>query len=411
MTWAEFKAAVDELLPVERKRLGAQPFIDRQIRLAVGDIQRLFPYYRNGITATINADQFSDEGYTSRGTLPAGASLREMYYVKVGTTWDTIRVRWPISEWEFSNRNDLRAGMATIGKYGTGFRYALERRDGARPIWIYPKVATGYAVQVVYDAIEGRGTTAFVDSDGVPFDSPVVDLVYLWVKAKLAREVDENLQLFREYDLSYRRGVASLYAEIQERQRLKVAASDAECAETCCDTDVDDEPTDDDDETPPTGPCDPCTDNSYAEFDTVYGTDGMLESDSSLWRTARCANFYAGDGTITFWTRSDSETVIPNGTDVLQTEDGAIVVRTYVREGTGTTTVTPVYGTTFTVATPLVFPTITDLRNSNFSTYMVWVAQDNQGQVATFVRSSTPATDDGQMVVVNASNVTYVRRT
>jgi hypothetical protein len=225
MLWSEFKTMVDELLAVERRRLGVQPFIDRQIRLGVGEIQRLIEYYRGGVTTTYEFDDVTRDGYASRLELPKGASLREIYHVKTGKIW----VRRPLFEYPFSNRHDLRAGVLGIGYNNPQFRYALDHRAGARDLWIYPKLTKGYAVQVVWDSVLGRGEINFKDTDEVPFDEPVANLVHEWVKMKLSREVDKDLATAHDYERTFRLGVSSLYADVQERLRLKRTPSDADC--------------------------------------------------------------------------------------------------------------------------------------------------------------------------------------
>lgn len=222
MTWAQFKAAVDELLAVERRRLGVQPAIDRQVRLAVGDIQRLIPYYRTGITSTFEHDDLAPDGFASKGVLPDGILIREKYHVRTGSTW----VRRPLHAYSYSNRHDLRVGVANARH---SFLMAIDPR--MRNFWVYPKITPGYAVQVVWDAVVGRSQDSheFKDTDRVPFDEPCVNLVYLWVKAFLAREVDRNLQLMQSFQVSYRSAMSSLYSETEERRRSIMADSEATC--------------------------------------------------------------------------------------------------------------------------------------------------------------------------------------
>jgi len=79
-----------------------------------------------------------------------------------------------------------------------------------------------------------------------------------------------------------------------------------------------------------TSDCD-CDGVGYEEYDTVQ--DMLLDTPiADGWRNAVCFNYLAGDGTITHWTRYDGSTLVPNGTDVRQASDGAILQRTYVRE-------------------------------------------------------------------------------
>jgi hypothetical protein len=230
MIWSAFKTLVDGSLAVERKRLGAQTFIDAQVRIAVGDLQSFIPYYRKGITTTLEEDDLSSDGFASKGSIPRGAALRELYHVKTGSMW----VRRPMVPYEFSLRNDLRAGVLSIGTERSQFRFVLDKRDGGKTFWVYPRVTEGYAVQIVWDAIIGRTNADYLDADEVPFDEPFADAVHEFVKWKLTREVDRNVSLSREYRDGYRLARAKLFAEAEERQRLKVAESQAGCVPQPC---------------------------------------------------------------------------------------------------------------------------------------------------------------------------------
>ena len=236
MKWSEFKSAVDELLAIERRRLGVQPFIDRQLRLGIGDVQRLIDYYRSGIVTTLDHDDVIREGYASKSQLPKGASLREIYHVRTGS----ISASRPMYEIPISNKRELVAGIVGIGCNGGYFRYCIDHRDAARDIYVYPALTSGYAIQIVWDAIVGRTSEAeYGNDDIVPFDEPVIGLVHEYVKMKLAREVDRDLALSRDYERTYRTGIASLYSETQERLRLKRARSEADCApQAGCDSDI-----------------------------------------------------------------------------------------------------------------------------------------------------------------------------
>jgi hypothetical protein len=236
MKWSEFKAVVDELLTIERRRLGVQPFIDRQLRLGVGDVQRLIDYYRTGIVTTLDHDDVIREGFSSKAQLPKGANLREIYHIKTGA----IKASRPMYEISTSNKRELVSGVIGIGCGGNYFRYCIDHRDAARDIYFYPALTQGYAIQIVWDAVVGRSSEAdYKDDDVVPLDESVAGLVHEFVKMKLAREVDRDIALARDYERTYRTGIASLYSEVQERLRLKRAASEADCAPVPhCDSDI-----------------------------------------------------------------------------------------------------------------------------------------------------------------------------
>ena len=303
MTWGEFKAAVKELLTVDRKRLGAEEFIERHLRLAVGDIQSYLPYYRRGMVTTYTVDDVTQDGDTSVIVLPEGMNLREVYYAKE----DTVKIRRPLRAYEFSLRHDMISGVVEIGKIGQWFRYAIDQRDGARSMWVFPGLVSGWVIEITWDALLGRGGFEYSDSTWVPFDEPMVGLVAEWIKAKLAREVDRDLRLHADYWKSYQDGRRQLYIETEERLRQKVAASRQESDYDECEGEVEVEE--------PLG---------YVEFPTIAA---MLAYPSRLYRWAKCWNGNEGDGIRSIWVRTENPALSDNGYNVRQTDDGAIVER------------------------------------------------------------------------------------
>jgi len=226
MTWKDFKKSVDQLLLIDRRRLGAQEFIDQQILVAVGDIQRLIDYYRRGITSTFEHDDVARDGFASKLELPAGANLQQIFHVRSG---NSIAKR-PLYEYPFTNRFDLVAGVVGLdSRTNSFFRYSIDYRDGAKSMWVYPMITDGYSIQVVWDAISGRNDFDYKDTDEVPFDRPFQNLVFLYVKMMLARDVNGNAVAFKSYSDSYRLAIASLYSEVQDRLRLKRAEAEASC--------------------------------------------------------------------------------------------------------------------------------------------------------------------------------------
>lgn len=313
MTWLTFKDAVLTLLTVDRNRLGAEDFIQRQIRYAVGDIQRLISYYRQGMRtvyapsdATVSVD-----GFASIITLPIGSHFREIYYVSQTNT----KARRSLREYAFSTRHDLVAGVVNVGALGQWFRYAVDQRDGARSMWIYPAIVSGFQVEFIWDALLGRSVVApnYPDSTEVPFDEPVQLLVAEWVKAKLAREVDRDLNLSRDYERTYRQGVASLYSEVEERLRMKAAESLADCLPTEC-------PSEDDEGEVAMIEC------CFKEFETV---NAMLAYPSLGYRFAKCYNYDTGDDVDSFWIRTNKPGLVDDGFNIRQTTDGSWLERIY----------------------------------------------------------------------------------
>ena len=145
----------------------------------------------------------------------------------------------------------------------------------------------------------------------------------------------------------------------------------------------------------------------HACFDTV---EDMLASDPAQWVNAECKNYLAGDGYLSMWIKTCDVARLPNGTDVLQTNGttnpGQTVVRIYVREGDSGTVSLPSM-TPYTVTVPLAAPTVDDLRNSFYTTDLVFVG--DQSNPIVFRKGNTNSLDDGENGVLNQAGVHYDR--
>lgn len=208
-----------DLITVDADRVGTESFIERQIRLAVGDIQRVIEFYRFGHESTYQVDDVSEDGFASVCELPASANLREIYHTKVGDTC----VRRSVYPYPYSNRHDLRCGVVNVGSNGSNFLFAVDPQ--LTKLWVYPRITAGYSIQLVWD---GRKTD-FEDDDETPFDEPMASLVAEYVKWKIVREVDRDVKLATDYERTYRQGLSRLYLEIKDRQLLQTSGSNATC--------------------------------------------------------------------------------------------------------------------------------------------------------------------------------------
>jgi hypothetical protein len=143
---------------------------------------------------------------------------------------------------------------------------------------------------------------------------------------------------------------------------------------------------------------------TIVDFTTVAD---MLYSDATQWEQAQCFNYNGGDGILTIWIRAIDQSILPNGTDVLQTYRGVTIVRVFVREGDGGAVVPGGGLGTYTVEVPLTVPTVADLRASLFDAILVWVG-DPTDPIA-FRKGNENALDDGVNGVMNAANIHYDR--
>lgn len=112
----------------------------------------------------------------------------------------------------------------------------------------------------------------------------------------------------------------------------------------------------------------------YKSYETIAD---LLASDATKWTNAEARNYYPQDGNVTLWYTTQNPAILPNGTDVLQTDGGVTIVRYFAREATGGETVQGEGLQPYTVSVPLTVPTIEDLDNSLFTAPLVFIGSES----------------------------------
>ena len=133
----------------------------------------------------------------------------------------------------------------------------------------------------------------------------------------------------------------------------------------------------------------------------------MLAADSTTWGMAMCDNYTSFDGVMTIWIKSYDTTVLPNGTDILQTADGQNIARMYVRENIDGPSIPSFTGTPYYISVPVVYPDMANARNGAENTQYVIVISDDNGNEAAFQPGGT--TDDGVNGFLNSVGIYYQR--
>ena len=230
MTWAEFKTAVRVYLTVDGGRLNIQDYIDRMILSSVIDIQSYVPYYRihggpliYSTNGTIkDSEPLANNQKASAGTLEGDIRITDVYFFDGAEDfdWDSdLSVpsdqndpcyQYPLTVWPWANRNDLLCGAAE------GHR-AISIHPNGMNFLVFPQVTSTDKVEIFYQSID----RTFTDTDTVPFgEEEVIQAVAEHVKAKLAREVDKDLQLYGSYLSSYNKLRQQIYLNARDRKRV-----------------------------------------------------------------------------------------------------------------------------------------------------------------------------------------------
>lgn len=227
MNWSEFVAAVLVDLPVDNERIGIATgnpnYLQHQLLYAVIDIQKLIPFYRSGHETVYGPDDLVLEGVSSVGSLPQSDQCRPLdaYYKKTGTQC----VSQPLVSYPWDNRYDLVCGNPRL--VNCQFLIAFDR--WGKQFTVFPSVGTNHQISFFWEGVK----TSFADADETPFDVDVVEAAGLFVKAKIARMVDHDLNEHSSYMLEYMRKRGLLYADTRERGRLAMTASSPSPSNKC----------------------------------------------------------------------------------------------------------------------------------------------------------------------------------
>lgn len=229
MTWQEFKAEVRVLLTVDSDRLNVQDYVDRQIRNAVVDIQSSIPFYRVGNTVTFSlngaikdTEPLAVAEKATEGLLEGDVRILDGYFIDGQYDYDwqddlsessdsnSECSRRALRQWPWSNRFDLICGASV------GYALITVSPQGGK-FYIYPQVTVSDKVVLFYDGLK----KTFVDTDEVTFDESVVEAVGNFVKSKLAREVDRDLDLHQSYWGSYLADRSRLWLDARDRVTMR----------------------------------------------------------------------------------------------------------------------------------------------------------------------------------------------
>ncbi len=195
-TWSEFKSAVREMLPLDKNRHGLQDkdgapgFISLMTRQAVIDLQRFIPEMRKNHETLYYPADFVIEGSASRGVLPPFAEVVDAYLVNNET-----QSRYPLVWFPWEARHELTSGL--LGITDNNGRVCVE--PDANKFYVYPVVEGQWIVSLNWNALLDNGKSDFSDSELVPFPEDAVMTVAEFVKGRIQREVNNDLNAFNTY--------------------------------------------------------------------------------------------------------------------------------------------------------------------------------------------------------------------
>lgn len=209
MIWSDFVTAVDQQLSVDANRRGLEDFRAQQIKNAVIDLQRNIETYRRAQVTIFHEIDMVLTGYAQIVEVPKFARPTAFYIFSTNPSDDGLIKR---------NRLDLvgwlnRQSMITGKLPNRAYRYAIS--PSADQVMIYPSIkdAGEQALLMTWDGYK----TDYADDDLITMPYEAAEAVALYVKMRIVREVDKNLQLAQSYQSDYLSRRLGLYKDAQER--------------------------------------------------------------------------------------------------------------------------------------------------------------------------------------------------
>lgn len=218
LTWKEFKDEVKAQRPLDKSRLIQGDdglYLDRLIRRGVADLQQFIPALRTGQETIYLPSDFVIEGNASRGVLPPGAEVRDVWLYNTES-----QSRHPICEYPWERRFDLtrthcdmilRNGYITVDPYAYTF-------------YVFPEVQEGWILSMFWDGQKD----AWRDEEATPLTQGAAEAVADYVGGTIAKEINNDVTMHLAYFRndpnnpgSYLLKRRNLYLTAKDRARIK----------------------------------------------------------------------------------------------------------------------------------------------------------------------------------------------
>lgn len=212
MTWEEFKEDVGGLLTVDEKRKALDTFKDKVYRAAAVKLQEYIPFYQQRQLSVFQLNQTppetEDQGETTRVSLSENGQIQEVFirYPAKDGCGESVR---PLERFPWNKRHSLFTGC--IGELGPVVMISPNR-----DLFVYPKLEEGEKIEIYWHGIR----RSFQDTTVLPWDTEASECAAAYVKAKIVREVDKDLNLYQSYLQTFQKERQELYLRNKSRDEL-----------------------------------------------------------------------------------------------------------------------------------------------------------------------------------------------
>ena len=183
MTWAEYVEAVKDHLPLDGERRGTERAFLRYLKNSIIDLQHNVDSFKSNHTTTFQVADLTDEGFASRGILPAGAYPKAFWII-----WNKLDNEGNSQAKCMRNRLVRFPWIHRQAYICQSMRcsYAYSIADNNRSFLVHPKINDETELLLVWDGIK----TSFADGDQVPFTEAAAEASAHFVSAQFAMYVD-----------------------------------------------------------------------------------------------------------------------------------------------------------------------------------------------------------------------------
>ena len=250
-TWGTFVTAVKGMLTIDADRSGVNTYTAAMIRQAVIDLQSFIPAYQQNHETLYYSCDFVLEGYASRAVKPPASRIYQMFHINdCGNGCVSRRIMDP---YPWQDRFALVHGSVILntpgpaegyaggvvpwqpygapGFFSEGYypnRYSLTTSGNValnnRPkytmdpdgytFYVYPEVTGSHFVSMFWTGVKIN----FADGEFTPFDEGMVMAVAEFVKGKIAREINHDIEGHNSYMTTYGAMRSRLYIDANEKK-------------------------------------------------------------------------------------------------------------------------------------------------------------------------------------------------
>jgi hypothetical protein len=187
--WEQFRAEVGALLTVDSNRLGGGDFVSLMVRQGCINLQSHIQKYRLSNESLLLPGDFIQEGKAARAVLPEDAVLTGISLIKLNDDGSFNRYDCVKHDWKL--RHELTFGYTPLNDGNP--RYAIDPEGYT--FYIYPALEDGMMLALNWNGIK----VDYRDDEEVPFDEGAVMAVAEFVKAKCAREFQNDVNMHNSY--------------------------------------------------------------------------------------------------------------------------------------------------------------------------------------------------------------------